>query len=250
VPDMTLVRPRCHASQPPALARDEIHVWRAFVPEDRHAGERFQWALGADDRVRAQCFHFDRDRVRFVFRRAWVKVLLARYLAADVADVRITHGRYGKPALSPPFDRADLRFNLSHSNGMVVVAMAYGREVGLDVEYIRPDVEVDEIARRVFSKREAAALAALPASDRVAAFFACWTRKEAFVKATGEGLSRPLADFDVSLAPGEPAALLRIGENPAEAVRWSLGALNPGTGYCAALAAEGHDWRVSCWDEY
>ena len=249
MPGMTLVRPRYHVSRPPALAQDEIHVWRAIVPEDRHAAERFQWVLGPDERVRAESFHFDRDRVRFVFRRAWLKILLSRYLAADVANVRITHGRYGKPALSPSVDAPDLRFNLSHSNGMVVVAIAHGREVGLDVEYIRPEVEVDEIARRVFSRQEAAALAALPAADRVAAFFACWTRKEAFVKATGEGLSRPLADFDVSLAPGEPAALLRIEDNPADAPRWSLRALNPGTGYCAALATEGHDWRVSFWDQ-
>jgi len=250
VPGVTLARPRYHVSRPPALAQDEIHVWRAIVPEDRHTGERFQWVLGPDERARAERFHFDRDRVRFVFRRAWLKILLARYLAADVANVRITHGRYGKPALTPSFDGADLRFNLSHSNGMVVVAIAHGREVGLDVEYIRPEVEVDAIARRIFSRREAAALAALPAADRVAAFFACWTRKEAFVKATGEGLSRPLAGFDVSLAPGEPAELLGIGENPGDALRWSLRALHPGTGYCAALAAEGHDWKVSCWDEY
>jgi 4'-phosphopantetheinyl transferase len=245
---MTLRQLWHQPSQPPALARDEIHVWRASVSEDAHAGKRLRWALGDDERARAEHFRFNRDRDRFVFRRALMKLLLAQYLGADVPDVRFKHGRCGKPTLAPPFDRADLQFNLSHSNGMVLFAIARGRKVGVDVEYIRPDVEIEQIARLVFSEREASGLTALPASDRLEAFFACWTRKEAFVKATGQGFSRALEDFDVSLAPGGAAALVSTREDPTEAARWSLEEVRPGSGYCAALAAEGHDWQVRCWD--
>ena len=177
-----------------------------------------------------------------------MKFVLAQYLDADVLDVRFDRGPCGKPTLAPPFDRADLQFNLSHSNGMVLIAIAHGREVGVDVEYIRPDVEIEQIAHLVFSDREASALTALPASDRLGAFFACWTRKEAFAKATGQGLSRALDDFEVSLAPGEAAALVSTRDDPAEAARWTLEDLFPGSGYCAALAAAGRDWQIKCWD--
>jgi 4'-phosphopantetheinyl transferase len=230
------------------LAREEIHVWRARVSRDAHVAERLQWALGDDERARATHFRFDRDRDRFVFRRALTRVLLAQYLRVDATDLRFTHGPCGKPALAPPFDHDDLRFSLSHSNGMVLLAIARGREVGLDVEYVRPDIEVEAVSRRTFCAREIAGLAALPASVRLRAFFAGWTRKEAFVKATGEGLSRPLDAFEVSLAPGEPVAVLSTKPDPAESARWSLEELCPGGGYCAALAAEGHDWQVRCWD--
>lgn len=237
-----------HPSQPPALARDAIHVWRASVPDEAYADQRLRWALGDDERTRAEHFRFSRDRDRFVFRRAMMKLVLAQYLGVDVLELRFDRGRCGKPTLAPPFDRADLQFNLSHSNGMVLLAIARNREVGVDVECIRPDVEIEQIARLVFSDREASALTALHASDRPGAFFACWTRKEAFAKATGQGLSRALDDFEVSLAPGEAAALVSTRDDPTEAARWMLEDLHPESGYCAALAAAGRDWRIECWD--
>lgn len=245
---MTLRQLWHHPSPPPALTRDEIHVWRASVSEDAHAGDRLRRLLGDDERARAEQFRFNRDRDRFVFRRALMKLILGQYLGVDVSDVRFTYGRCGKPTLSPPFDRADLQFSLSHSNGMVLFAIAHGRKVGLDVEYIRPDMEIEQIARLVFSDREASELTALSASARLGAFFACWTRKEAFVKATGRGLSQALDDFDVSLAPGEAAALVATRGDPTEAGRWSVEDVNPGLGYRAALAAEGHDWQIKRWD--
>jgi 4'-phosphopantetheinyl transferase len=119
--------------------------------------------------------------------------------------------------------------------------------VGIDIERIRSDLEVGEIADRFFSRREVAMLQTLPTEEQRQAFFRCWTRKEAYIKARGEGLSLPLDEFDVSLAPGEPAAILGTRPDSSEASRWSLQELAPAPGYVAALAVEGHGWRLACW---
>jgi 4'-phosphopantetheinyl transferase len=136
---------------------------------------------------------------------------------------------------------------LSHSDGLVLYAITRGREVGVDVERLRPDFAVLEVAKKFFSRREVTALVALPENQWPKAFFNCWTRKEAYIKARGEGLTLPLDRFDVSLVPGEPAALLYTNDDPQEASRWSLQELVPESGYVAALAVEGHDWRLKCW---
>jgi 4'-phosphopantetheinyl transferase len=140
-----------------------------------------------------------------------------------------------------------LRFNLAHCQGLALYAIAWGREVGVDLEYIRENLADQRIAERFFSPAEVETLRSLPEGVQREAFFHCWTRKEAFVKARGEGLSFPLDQFDVSLAPGEPAALLRTLGDPEEAARWSLRELFPGPGFVAAVAAAGHSWRLSAW---
>ena len=139
-----------------------------------------------------------------------------------------------------------IRFNLSHSHGVALYAVTRGREVGIDLEYIRSDLEVEQIAERFFSRREIATLRALPIDLRTDAFFLCWTRKETYLKARGEGLSLPLDQFDVSLIPGEPAALLSTHRGSHEALRWSLQELTPAPGYVAALGVEGHGWDLAC----
>ena len=145
-------------------------------------------------------------------------------------------------------DAARLRFNLSHSRGLALYAVALDREVGVDVEFVRDDFAVEEIATSFFSPGEVAALKALPACSRVEGFFNCWARKEAYVKARGEGLSIPLAHFEVSLAPGGRAALLSVLDNRREDLRWSLRGLTPGAGYAAAVAVEGRGLRLACWE--
>jgi 4'-phosphopantetheinyl transferase len=119
--------------------------------------------------------------------------------------------------------------------------------VGIDLEYIRSDLQVEQLAERFFSRREIATLRTLPPEVQRQAFFLCWTRKEAYLKARGEGLSLPLDQFDVSLIPGEPAALLSTQRDPYEVSRWSLQELTPAPGYAAALAVEGHGWGLACW---
>ncbi len=160
--------------------------------------------------------------------------------------LRFYYGPQGKPKLDKETAGEALRFNVTHTQGLALYAVANGREVGIDVERIRPELVDGDFAERFFSPREVAALRMLPVGLRPEAFFNCWTRKEAYAKARGDGLSLPLKQFDVSLAPREPAALLSTKGDPLEAARWSLSALHPGPGYVAALAVEGHDWRLEC----
>ncbi len=230
------------------LPADEVHVWKADLEPSAAQVQCFVEILSPDERARAARFHFARDRDRWTVARGQLRALLARYLGGLPDQFRFSLGPHGKPALAAPAG-THLRFNLSHSAGLALYAVARGREVGVDVEALRPDFATDEIAERFFSPTERRALRAVPPERRCEAFFACWTRKEAYIKARGLGLAIPLDAFDVSLAPDEPAALLATRDEPGESVRWSLEALAPGPGFAGAVVAEGHGWRVSCLGE-
>jgi 4'-phosphopantetheinyl transferase len=234
------------APRNPALSQDEVHIWRAAL--DRSEGEVQElWRLLApDEQERAARFHFARDRERFVAGRGILRAILARYLDADPAGLAFRYGAYGKPALAIE-DGDTPQFNLAHSQGLAVYALARGRAIGVDIERVRALADAEQIAERFFSLTEQAALRAVPTGQRLEAFFACWTRKEAFLKATGDGLARPLDQFDVALAPEEPARLLHVVGEPEAPARWRLEALAPALGYVAAVAATGHDWRLACW---
>ena len=147
----------------------------------------------------------------------------------------------GPPSTPPNW----LRFNVSHSQGLAVVAVTRHREIGVDVEEVRPLPDAQPIAERCFSGEENRVFLGVPAADRLAAFFNCWTRKEAYLKALGDGLARPLDAFDVTLLTGEPARLLRVKGDEREAARWSLRALYPALGYVGALVVEGHGWELA-----
>jgi 4'-phosphopantetheinyl transferase len=238
------------ASGPARLGPGEVHVWAARLDLPLPPGRLA--LLSEDERARAARFHFERDRRRFVAARALLRELVGSYLATDPAAVRFIHGPRGKPALAAPAD--ELRFNVSHSDEIALLAFARGCELGLDVERERELPEADEIASRYFSPAERVALGRLPADERARAFFRCWTRKEAFIKATGDGLSRPLDSFDVTLAPGEPARLLRVADDPDAAGRYWLGALEPAAGFAAALVVDGvpayaDRWAWDGWEE-
>jgi 4'-phosphopantetheinyl transferase len=240
--------------QPPPADLDlpdhAVHVWQVSLHlRDRVAPQL--WALlAADEHERAGRFHFARDQQQYVLARGTLRLLLARYLRRPASALRFGYTQFGKPYLlradgSPD---PDISFNLSHSHQLALLAFARGPRLGVDVEHIKPELAGEQIAERFFSPREAAVLRKLPAPDQPLAFFRCWTRKEAFVKARGEGLSMPLDRFDVALAPGEPAALLRTLDDPAEVTRWSLYGLEPSQpGYAAALAIEAHYPTVSAW---
>jgi 4'-phosphopantetheinyl transferase len=223
------------------VERDEVHVWDADL--DRVREDALAASLSNDERERGRCFHFERDRRRFVAARGLLRFLLGRYLDVHPAGVRFGYGPGGKPYLAS----ADgLRFNVSHSGGLALLAFAWCREVGVDVERVRPVPEAEDIARRYFSPFEEAELRRLPEGERTAAFFRCWTRKEAFVKATGDGLSRPLDGFDVTMAPGEPARLLRVAGEPEVARGFWIEDVSPGRGFTAAVAVEGTLAPVVC----
>lgn len=237
---------------PPAdlrLTDDQIHVWQAsLLLSDDHLA-RLRSTLAADEQARAGRFHFTRDRDRYVAARGTLRTILGRYLGLLPQQVSFDYTPHGKPLLRQGLtpEGAGLSFNLSHSHDLALYVVARRRRVGVDVEFIRPELTDEPIAERFFSPREVIALRALPLAEQPPAFFRCWTRKEAFVKARGEGLSLPLDRFDVSLAPGEPAVLLATQDDPAEAQRWQLQALAPQTGYMAALAVEGRDWQAYGW---
>ena len=232
-----------------ALGSDAVHVWRADLDPPDWQLQRLRCTLAAGELDRAGRYRFERERRRFIAARGMLRDVLGHYLHVEPGQVRFctTGNGFGKPALAPSPGRATLRFNLAHSGGLALCAVAQGREVGVDLEQIRLVDEADQIAERFFSARECATIRALPSRTRQAAFFTCWTRKEAVVKAWGTGLALPLDRFDVSLTPGEPARLLRVRGDARECARWSLQELAPGTGYVAALAVEGGGWQLRCW---
>ena len=223
------------------LGRDEVQLWHIAL--DEHAGEGLQPLLNADESVRATRFHFARDKNHFTVARAALRKLLSAYLRVNAAEVRLSYGEMGKPFLDG--HAGDIRFNLAHSGGRALYGFSRGRALGVDLELIREDFFTgDDIARRFFSTAEVLALQSLPAEIRKDSFFNCWTRKEAYIKARGEGLSMPLDCFDVSLAPGEPAALLRHHQDADEVTRWEMRSIPVAEGFVAALVVEGHDWEL------
>jgi 4'-phosphopantetheinyl transferase len=249
-PVMSVDRPPRHTEtvwHPPppglALGDSEVHVWRASLERGAAALARLAGTLNPDERARADRFHFEQDRKHFLAGRGLLRTILAGYLGREPASLGFRYGPHGKPALAGP---ELLCFNLTHSRGLALLAVTWGRQVGVDVERVDRTVRHEEIAERFFSAREREALRSLPAELRAEAFFAGWTRKEAYLKAHGGGLSVPLDSFDVSLGPGEPALLLAIRDAPGEAGRWSLAALDPEPGYAAAVAVESHTWRLWC----
>ncbi|MEP6707251.1 MAG: 4'-phosphopantetheinyl transferase superfamily protein [Pyrinomonadaceae bacterium] len=180
--------------------------------------------------------------------RGILRRLLGRYLEMEPDRLRFSYGPHGRPALVEPDVGRGLCFNLSHSNGLALYAFTRHREIGIDIERVRPEMVNEQIAERFFAPEEVTSLRALRSDIQLEAFFHCWTRKEAFIKAGGEGLSLPLDRFVVSLRPGEPAAILSIEGDAETAALWSLREIRPGTGYVAALAVKGHGWRLKCWE--
>jgi 4'-phosphopantetheinyl transferase len=231
------------------LADGEVHLWRASLVQPPDALRRLHSTLAPDEAGKAARYHFPRDRDHYIAARGLLRRLLGRYLAQPPASLQFSYGAYGKPSLDGASAVAapDLRFNVSHSHELVLYAFARGRELGVDIEHVRPDLAGEDIAARFFSAREVSMLSALPAEARSQAFFNCWTRKEAYIKARGEGLSHPLDAFDVSLIPGEPAALLGTRGDLRELTRWSLHALDVGADYAAAVAVQGTGHALRLW---
>lgn len=226
----------------------EVHVWRASLDRAQDEVEAFRQLLSPDELRRAERFVFDEHRARFVAGRGCLRSILARYLAIAPADIGFDYGPQDKPRLAGRHaTEPALHFNLAHSDGIGLFAVTGIGAIGVDLEQMRRDCPAEQIARHFFSDNEVERLGALAFQDRAAAFFQCWARKEAFIKAKGLGLSLPLDQFDVSLAPDEPASLLRTAWDPHEAAQWSLRALDAGLGFAAALAVRAYDYRLQCW---
>lgn len=228
----------------PTLAGDEIHVWRIALDAPQSVLERLEPLLREDEIARADRFRRPELRSRFVIGRGALRCILGGYLEVEPEQIAFRLGPHGKPYL----EAVDwpLQFNLSHSDNLALSAFVVDREVGIDIEMVRPLEDAGHIINRYFSPAERAEFLSFPESERLAAFYRGWTRKEAFVKATGEGIASALDRFDVSLAARD-AVGVRVGEDRGAALRWVLQDLEPAAGFQAALAVEGPIGRVHTW---
>jgi len=227
----------------PSLETGAVHVWRVALDQEDDRLERFRRMLEPHELERAGRFHFEKHRGHFIVARGFLRSVVARYLGTQPEGLRFSYGAFGKPALEPEHA---LRFNLSHSNEVALLAVTLDAELGVDVEHIRADFASEDIARRFFSRAEVDVFNALPPEERVAAFFRCWTRKEAYIKATGRGMSQPLDGFDVTLGSGDDVALLRTEDGSHE--RWRLVDIAVGAGYAGALAVEKPAGNIRYWN--
>ena len=230
------------------LLENEVHLWRVSLDAPASEIQHLRTFLLEDEVHRADRFRFPKDRNHFTIARGVLRILLSRYLKLEPGHIRFEYNRYGKPALHSGIGPFDLKFNLSHSGKLALYAFARCREVGIDIEDTRRRIDqAGDIAKRYFSEYENQIFQSLPEDLRREAFFNCWTRKEAYIKARGKGLLLPLDQFDVTLAPGEPAKLLETRDDPLGISHWTMRALNPGPEYIAALVVEGDGWDMKCW---
>jgi len=229
----------------PPLRRDEVHVWAATL--DRGAPVlKSLWDILSDvEKARAARFYREIDGRRFIASHGVLRVLLGAYLGRRPEDLRFDQNPQGKPCLVDSHEA--LFFNMAHSEAIALYAVARNREVGIDVECHREDLETEEIAEQFFSPAEVRTLRSIPQHQQKEAFFNCWTRKEAFVKAIGQGLSTELDQFEVAFAPGLKPAILRTVWDPGEASRWNLVGLQVNPFYSAALVTQKHNVKLSCW---
>lgn len=227
-----------------AMRPNDVHVWSLRLDLSPVVRDRLASLLSADERARAQRFARAADRSRYVCAHGLLRLILAGYLGAPPEKVAFDTGSGGKPQLR---NRPSLHFNLAHAGALGLVAVSAEREVGVDVERVHEVGAVRDLAQTCFSCIEQDTLAAVAEPLRLRAFFAGWTRKEAFLKLVGAGLARPLASFDVTLAPGEPVRLLRVRGEPA--ADYALCALRPAPGYVGAVAAMGKDITI-CWQPW
>ena len=231
------------------LASDDVHSWCASLDVPAETSARLYATLTPDEHTRSARFRFERERQRFMVARGVLRDLLGRYLQTQPGQIRFVYNAFGKPDLGPDFANR-LTFNVSHSAGLALIAIATASNVGVDLEYIGAQSDCADIARCFFSAAEADYLIALPSHLYAEAFFSCWTKKEAYLKAYGEGLAIPLNSFSVPLTtdPAHTPVDLHVASNDiGPAKRWSLYTLRPAPGYAGALAIEGSGWRLSHW---
>ncbi|MEO8356700.1 MAG: 4'-phosphopantetheinyl transferase superfamily protein [Chloroflexota bacterium] len=228
-----------------ALTDNNVHIWSASLEQPARVVRRLAAVLSEDERSRAERFHFANHRSFFIVGRGMLRTLLARYLKLNPQEVQFEYTQNRKPFLSPSHGVHDLCFNLSHSAGIAMYALSQNRRLGIDIEYVRSIPDMDQIAASNFSEEENLQFRTVDTNGKRQAFYNCWTRKEAFIKAIGDGLSFPLDQFDVSLIPGEPARLLSIFGSEQAAGQWSMHELQPAEGYVAALVVEGNGCSIS-----
>jgi 4'-phosphopantetheinyl transferase len=252
IPVSPLARARTRGGvweQPPPrlqLTPGEVHAWRAFLDVDPSQASSLLATLAGEEKARARRYHSAIDRHRYVISQGILRDLLGLYLNRPPADIGISRGPFGKPFVGEADAPGGVRFSLSHSGGLALYAFSLERDVGIDFEQ-PTTIDLEQLTSAgFFSAGEESRLRSLEGQQRQEALLRCWTRKEAYIKATGKGMSASLAEIEVSVVPGAPA-LLRTPQGEKETGRWSLIDLTPAPGYTACLAVEGGG-TVACWE--
>ncbi len=231
-----------------ALADAELHVWQISLDQPAERVAEFRSLLATDEQARADRFHFERDRRRYIVARGGLRSIISRYLDVPPEKLAFGYGPQGKPYLSRSNSSRPLQFNLAHSHELALYAFTRTCAVGIDIEYVQRRVtDIDQLAERFFSANERALYRALPIAARREAFFRCWTRKEAFIKAIGEGLSHPLDRFDVTFTADQAPAIVSIDGEQDVARAWSLFHLEPADDYVGAVAAGSPIQHLAGW---
>lgn len=224
---------------------NEVHVWRAPLDLSKPPPENLLGTLSADELSRASRFRFEKDQRRFIGARGILRQILGAYLQKPPHSLQFHYSNNGKPVLAT---NDTLQFNLSHSDNMVLYAITHNRNIGIDLERIREDIEIEQIASRFFSEAEIVSMQQLTESKRNELFFQYWTRKEALIKATGVGLLFPIETFDVSGVNGSKLSPIPLPNDHGEKPQWYGQDLLPGPGYTAAIVVEGGDCGFSYWE--
>lgn len=236
----------------PALRGDCVHLWRVSLEQPVSQLRLLAQTLSPDEMLRAEGFYFERDRNRYIAGRGLLRTVLGAYLGVEPRSLNFRYSSTGKPALLETPGVGALSFNLSHSRELVLIALTRGREIGVDLEYIRPIREIDRVSERVFPGQDNERFRTLSLRAKHTVFFKCWTRKEAYLKACGAGLIQPWAGLEVSMSP-EEIDLSRQVEDPrlpshsSHPSHWSIQTLMVACGYVASLAIEGPNWHLKCW---
>ena len=228
------------------LHQDEVHVWASRLDPSTDLLARFGSVLSVEERERASRFRFDLHRNRFITGRGWIRLLLGSYLKMAPEQINFCYGDHGKPAVAKECDHKGLHFNLAHSDAIALAGVTPMGPLGLDVERVRVLKDVGELVQRFFSARENSIFQELSPEQKNVAFFNLWTRKEAWLKATGQGISQNLNRVEVSFLPGESARLLALPEAFRSGNTWSLHEMTPAPGFAAALAICAEKPRISC----
>jgi 4'-phosphopantetheinyl transferase len=236
--------------RPPAdleLGVEYIDVWRSRIDLPRKEVEKYAETLSQQERERAAKFTFPDKYEEYVVSRGLLRKVLAQVLNQSACEFQFDYSASKKPYLSKQYAEKTISFNLSHSHGQVLVAISVDRNIGIDIEKIRPNVEYEKLAKRFFSAAEHTALMLLPIGERVVAFFATWTRKEAFVKAEGKGIAFGLSEFDVNIGPRESPVMLATRWNPDDVSIWSMANIECEENYFATIVADGGDFQLRFW---
>jgi 4'-phosphopantetheinyl transferase len=231
----------------PRLTHGVVHIWCLSLELPEPAIASLRTILSPAEETRAARYRFDKHRRKFIACRGQVRRILASYLNADESQIRFNYGPKGKPSLASPWSDSEIQFNVSDSNELALCALCLNRDLGVDIESTSRPTDFDGLAERFFAAREVDVLRSLPDDQRIEAFFNCWTRKEAVLKAVGIGLGMPLNRVEVTLAPQDPARVLVFADDAAHSSPWWLESLDPATGYVGAIASRGTPLEVMSW---